>query len=257
MLQYFHKSHVGSPERAKRHALWVTGFGLGAEWYERVVERLWRVDKVASVVYALRPLSTLRVAPSWASLSSEIGAEVRALPQGDTTILGHSFGSIPLVMAVTEKLCIADRMVLIEPTLQSEAFLARWSARNYLRSLAGDSQYVFHNVTAGFRRVHDLRTFPPNLIRKHVAGIEEHRGPITDSLFDTYPTIFPIDWRSFNEPVLIVGGKSTGRASHLVQRLLKRKFRNAQHRLVPRAGHWIFGEADTMMASMLSEFMVG
>lgn len=255
MLRFFEKTWVGSPERAKGCTLLVTGFGLGLRWYHRALNRLWEREHIASAVYWLRPLSTFRVAPSWKTLSSEIESELIDYPSGRTTLIGHSFGTIPVVLAATAEPSISGRMVLIEPTLQSEASLARLTARNYMKSLKADERYIFRNIAAGFRRVHDLRTFPPELIRQHVEGIEKHRGPVADRLFRTYPEVFPMNWRSYSAPVMVVGGASTGRASHFLQTLLARKFQFAQHSLVPNAAHWIFGEADAAMVAMLSDFI--
>jgi pimeloyl-ACP methyl ester carboxylesterase len=187
---------------------------------------------------------------TWSELTARI---LRAIQSSrPSTLIGHSLGGLLALLAAARAPHPLQRLVLVEPAILPHRLFATLFARRYTREVVAGDRGQFENDTGFFRRVHDLSTFPPWAIAHYLQVRKANDEAAVARLLASVPDIYPL--APLKLPVLLVMGSSSGRRSHWLSALLRRKLRPAQVVIIENAGHWLFNEQDRRLAEALTRF---
>lgn len=169
-------------------------------------------------------------------------------------LVGHSLGGLVSVL-VADRLRLG-RLVLMEPAIVPWRWLATLAARRYVDRVFDEGAPAFTNRGPWFWRLHAPDRYPQglkDLVHRTHAGADP--GMVA-ALQRGLPDHYPLALGRIEVPTLVVRGASSGPVMALGQRDLVRRLPNARSAVIPRAGHWMVGEQDDLLAEVLGDFVL-
>jgi pimeloyl-ACP methyl ester carboxylesterase len=169
-------------------------------------------------------------------------------------LIGHSMGGLLALLTAARRPAALTHLVLMEPAVFPNRWLARTAARNYLASVVRSDRARFVNWNGATRRVHDEPTYPRAAIELYLEVRASSDPATAEALFSSLPGLYPLPYDRIEVPSLLLTGAETGWRARLMLRALRRRLRPT-HAVIEGAAHWMIHEADAALAHHIAEFV--
>jgi pimeloyl-ACP methyl ester carboxylesterase len=192
--------------------------------------------------------------PTWPAILEDLIPVVRQELGEGGTLVGFSLGGLVAFLLAAHLQDKVHELVLVEPGIVPWPWLAQRLAENYRSRRVNQERGVFHNTGSGYRRIHDVASFPAKAMELALACEAESDPSTKRALVLGAADLHPLPFEKVNSRVLLVRGSSSGLLMKAAQFVLSRKFQNASTAVIENAGHWVANENDAELAKTIDTF---
>ena len=193
--------------------------------------------------------------PSWSAILEDLLPLVREELGEGGALVGFSLGGLVAFLLSAHLQDKVQELVLVEPGIVPGPWLTLSMAEIY-KSRSGDKERgLFHNTGRGFRRIHDVASFPAKAMEIALACDAKSDLGTQRALVLGAADLHPLPFKQVNSRVLLVRGSSSGWLMKAAQIVLLYKFQSASTTVIENAGHWVANEKDAELAETINSFV--